>query len=115
MEVAQETPVVTLTDSAAAKLSHLLQERGLEGYGLRVFVQGGGCAGLQYGMAFDKQALEGDSIVEVNGTRVYVDRISAQYLRGSTIDYVENLMGGGFRIDNPNVAPLCGRGCNACG
>ncbi len=77
--------------------------------GLRVFVAGGGCSGLQYGMTLD-EAQEGDSVLTLEGLRVLVDEMSAQYLGGSEIDYVDSLMGAGFTVHNPNAVSTCGCG-----
>jgi iron-sulfur cluster assembly protein len=103
-------PFMTLTPFAAKKLQAVLVEKNLEGYGLRVFVAGGGCSGFQYGMAFENTTEEGDVIFESDGVRVYVDNASAIYLNGATIDYVDSLMGGGFRIENPNAMSTCSCG-----
>ncbi len=102
--------VVTLTPMAAEKLQTILAEKNLPGYGLRVFVAGGGCSGFQYGMAFENSTEEGDSVFESNGVRVYVDSASAMYLEGATVDYVDSLMGGGFRVENPNAVSTCSCG-----
>jgi iron-sulfur cluster assembly protein len=102
--------MITLTELAASQLQRLFQEQDLPEHGLRVFVQGGGCAGLQYGMAFENATREGDTVVEVKGVRLFVDRFSAQYLEGACIDYQDTLMGSGFRVDNPNAIASC-----ACG
>jgi iron-sulfur cluster assembly protein len=73
-------------------------------------VQGGGCSGLQYGMGFDNNILPTDTVIEVEGVKVIVDRVSIAYLVGATIDYVDSLMGGGFAISNPNAVSTCGCG-----
>ncbi len=109
-EAAEVTQAVILTPTAAAKLGKILQEKNLPDHGLRVFVAGGGCSGLQYGMAFEGQAREMDTIVDAHGMRVYVDPVSLEYLYGATIDYVDGLMGAGFRIDNPHAVAACGCG-----
>jgi iron-sulfur cluster assembly accessory protein len=101
--------VITVTDAAAKKVIDLLESEGYEGYGLRVQVVGGGCSGMQYRLGFDEER-SGDKIVEHNGLRVFVDLKSALYLAGSTIDYVEGLMGAGFKINNPNARSTCGCG-----
>jgi iron-sulfur cluster assembly protein len=101
---------VTLLPGAADKIRSLLAERNLTSHGLRVFVAGGGCSGMQYGMAIEKEAGEFDTIIESNGVKVFVDPTSMMYLGGSTVDYVDNLMGGGFRIENPNAVSTCGCG-----
>lgn len=101
---------VTLTDAAAATIKTLLQQRNIPGYALRVFVQGGGCSGMQYGMAFEAGPDESDAVVEVDSVRLVIDPGSMRYLQGATIDFVDSLMGGGFRIDNPNAVSSCGCG-----
>jgi iron-sulfur cluster assembly protein len=102
--------MITLTDLAAAQLQHLLEQQDPPDPGVRIFVQGGGCAGLQYGMSYEGEAREGDITVEVEGIRLFVDPFSASYLDGACIDYQEMLLGGGFRVDNPNALVTC-----ACG
>ena len=105
-----ETALVNITPAAAAKLSGLMQEKQLEGYALRVFVAGGGCSGLQYGMTFDNETHPGDTDFESSGLPVRVDPMSAKYISGANIDFVDSLMGGGFKIDNPNAVASCGCG-----
>jgi iron-sulfur cluster assembly protein len=105
-----EESFMTVTEAAAGKLSTLLTEKNLPDYGLRVFVAGGGCSGLQYGMAFEPEAREFDTVVSAHGVKLYIDPTSAQYLAGSTVDYIDNLMGGGFHIENPNAVTTCGCG-----
>jgi iron-sulfur cluster assembly protein len=102
--------MVQMTPMAAEKLTALLAEKNLSNYGLRVFVSGGGCSGFQYGMGFENTTEEGDFVFESNGVRVYLDSASAMYLEGATVDYVDSLMGGGFRIENPNAASTCSCG-----
>lgn len=106
--------MIALTDLAATHLRTMLQERNLPDHGLRVFVQGGGCAGLQYGMAFEPTTREGDTVVEVKGVRLFVDPLSAVYLEGASIDYQDTLMGSGFRVDNPNAMVVCACGSSFC-
>ncbi len=103
-------PTLTLTQAAASTIHTLLEQRRIPGYVLRVFVQGGGCSGMQYGMAFEAGPEEYDTVVETDGVRLVVDSNSMNYLLGATIDFVDSLMGGGFRIDNPNAASSCGCG-----
>jgi len=105
-----ETPALRLTAAAEGKLRQLLAERNIPSYGLRVFVAGGGCSGLQYGMAFEPKARDFDTVVEQNGVSLFVDPTSLMYLAGATIDFVDTLMGGGFKIDNPNAVASCGCG-----
>jgi iron-sulfur cluster assembly protein len=102
--------MITLTAVAADKLQKILAEKNLSGYGLRVFVAGGGCSGFQYGMAFENKVEEGDQVFDSSGVRVYLDSASAMYLDGATVDYVDSLMGGGFRIENPNAVSTCSCG-----
>lgn len=104
------TEVVELSDLAAEKLRGIMQEKGLADHGLRVFIAGGGCSGFQYGMAFENQMEEGDFVFETKGVRIYVDPASAMYLEGASVDYVDSLMGGGFRIENPNAVSTCSCG-----
>jgi len=112
--MAVETPSanLVLTSEAARKVAELLDKEGLAGQkDLRVFVQGGGCAGMSYGMVFDEpDELGEDIVVEANGVRILVDSMSASVLDGTEIDYVDGLMGQGFTFSNPNA-----RGSCACG
>jgi len=109
-ETLQETPVLLVTPSAVNIIKTLLEQREIPNHALRVFVSGGGCSGMQYGMAFEEGAREFDRVVAVDGVRLIVDPTSLMYLQGATIDYVDSLMGGGFRIDNPNAVSSCGCG-----
>jgi iron-sulfur cluster assembly accessory protein len=113
-EMAVETPTanLVLTSEAARKVAELLDKEGLTGQkDLRVFVQGGGCAGMSYGMVFDEPDEFGeDIVVEANGVRILIDSMSASVLDGTEIDYVDGLMGQGFTFSNPNA-----RGSCACG
>ncbi len=104
--------VVTLTPSGAQAVQGLLQKRNLASseYGLRVFIQGGGCSGFQYGMALEGKPRETDFSFEYDGVRVVVDEVSMEYLRGARIDYVDDIMGSGFKIENPNAVAACGCG-----
>ena|SRR5947209_8682348 len=102
--------MISLTDQANMQLKNLMQEQGLDDLGLRVFVAPGGCSGFQYGMRFEDTEMEGDSIEALGGIKLYVDEFSAQYLEGAEIDYVNELMGGGFTVHNPNAITGC-----ACG
>ena len=105
-----ETSIMSITEAAASKLKTLLSEKEIPEHGLRVFVAGGGCSGMQYGMAFEAEAREFDAVVEAHGVKLFVDPTSAQHLGGSQVDYVDNLMGGGFHIENPNAVTTCGCG-----
>jgi iron-sulfur cluster assembly accessory protein len=103
-------PLLVITETAAGKLLGLMQEKELENYALRVFVAGGGCSGLQYGMTFDDEVRDGDTEFVSHSMRVLVDPVSAPYLTGANVDYVDTMMGGGFKIDNPNAVSSCGCG-----
>ena len=102
--------MITVTDSAVKQLQTLLagQAEAID-KGLRIFVEAGGCAGMQYGMVIDQRKV-GDAIIEREGVRVLVDEFSAKYLGGSTIDFSDDLAGAGFRINNPNASRSCGCG-----
>lgn len=107
--------VVTL--AAASRISELLSEENRLGAGLRVFVQGGGCAGFQYGLMIEEDEGQGpgDRVFESNGVKLYVDPISISYLKGAEVDFVDNPTGGGFTIKNPNARPTCGCGSSSGG
>jgi len=111
-----ETPAVTetiiiVTESAAGKIRELLAEEGKTESGLRVFVQGGGCSGFQYGLMIEEDgAGVGDQAFESNGVRLFVDPVSVSYLRGAEVDFVDTITGGGFTIKNPNATSTCGCG-----
>jgi iron-sulfur cluster assembly protein len=106
----EQQSMITITDVAANELRRLLAQQENPNTALRVFVSPGGCSGMSYGMAFDDEEQEGDELIETDGVRVAVDEMSAMYLSGSEIDYVDQLMGGGFTIHNPNAVRSC-----ACG
>ena len=110
MTTLEQTDSIQLTEAAANTVRNLLVQKEVPDYGLRIFVSGGGCSGLQYGMALDAAAGENDMIFEEAGVRIFVDSISMMYLSGSVVDYEDSLMGGGFRIDNPNAVSSCGCG-----
>jgi iron-sulfur cluster assembly accessory protein len=101
--------ILTLTPSAAAEVKGLLTKPENAGKNFRVFVEQGGCSGMQYGMVFDEQR-DGDSVSEQDGVTVLVDAISAQYLRGTQVDFSDSLTAGGFKISNPNARESCGCG-----
>lgn len=101
---------MTVTDTAAAKAEALLAERSDENAAIRVFVKSGGCSGYMYGMAIDDRRLEGDQEFEHKGVRLVVDKMSWPLLAGSEVDYIENMMGGGFSVHNPNASSSCGCG-----
>jgi iron-sulfur cluster assembly accessory protein len=102
--------MITLTDRAASELSGLIQEQ-KAGAALRVWVAGGGCSGLQYGMALDDNEPEaGDKVFEDHGVKIFVDELSLNYMSGAFVDYVDDTLGGGFKIENPNATSSCGCG-----
>ncbi|MBI3840365.1 MAG: iron-sulfur cluster assembly accessory protein [Thaumarchaeota archaeon] len=110
----QETavrPIVELTERAAGELKLYLEKQGKPQAALRIFVTAGGCSGLSYGMVVDDKVTDDDFVISVNGARVAVDRSSAPFIAGSTVDYkAEKLMGGGFVVTNPNAVSTCGCG-----
>lgn len=101
---------LVITPNAASKVKELIQEEGNDGLMLRVYVQGGGCSGFQYGFSFDEEVQEGDMVMEEGGVKFLVDPMSYQYLTGAEIDYTESLQGAQFVIRNPNAATTCGCG-----
>ena len=103
------TSPVTLTAAATTKVRELLQQENDPAVGLRVFVAGGGCSGMQYGMTLDEEQ-EGDTLLVQNAITVFVDEMSLGYLSGSEVDYVDSLMGAGFVVNNPNAVSTCGCG-----
>ena len=106
-----EPPIpLIFTDSAAAKVAELIAEEGNTDLKLRVFVQGGGCSGFQYGFTFDEAVNEDDTTFEKNGVTLLVDSMSFQYLVGAEIDYKEDINGSQFVIKNPNASTTCGCG-----
>jgi iron-sulfur cluster assembly protein len=103
--------MITLTDRAASELTELITSQDKGGSALRVWVAGGGCSGLQYGMALDDNAPEdGDQVFENQGLKIYVDELSLNYMQGAQVDYVDDVLGGGFKIENPNATSSCGCG-----
>jgi iron-sulfur cluster assembly accessory protein len=104
------TPTVQLTDVAAVKVKALLEQEGRDDLRLRIAVQPGGCSGLRYQLFFDERSLDGDLVHEFGGVEVVVDRMSAPYLSGATIDFADRIDAQGFTIDNPNASGSC-----ACG
>ncbi len=108
--VATEPALVQLTDKAVAELRKIIASEGRDDLGLRVFVSPGGCSGLSYGMSLEEASDEGDFVVQQEGLNVFVDEFSANFVKGSQIDYVSGLMGAGFTVHNPNAKKSC-----ACG
>ena len=104
-----ETSIIGMTPAAADKVRELLVQENDPSLGLRIFVAGGGCSGLQYGMTLDEEQ-EGDTVITVSGFNVLVDEMSVGYISGSEVDYVDSLMGAGFTVNNPNAVSSCGCG-----
>lgn len=103
------TQSVTLTLAAVSKVRELLAQEQDPTLGLRIFVAGGGCSGLQYGMTLDEEQ-EGDTVIVQDELRIFVDEMSLGYLSGSEVNYVDSLMGAGFTVNNPNAVSTCGCG-----
>jgi len=108
-ETAVEPPL-EFTSAAAAKVAELIKDEGNPDLMLRVYIQGGGCSGFQYGFTFDEQVQDGDTEVTKGGAKLLVDPMSMQYLTGAEIDYTESLQGAQFVIRNPNASTTCGCG-----
>jgi iron-sulfur cluster insertion protein len=108
--VAEMPAVLVFTDSAASKVKELIEEEGNPELKLRVFVQGGGCSGFQYGFTFDEVTNEDDTAMVKNGVTLLIDSMSYQYLVGAEIDYKDDLEGAQFVIKNPNATTTCGCG-----
>ncbi len=111
MNAVTEMPApLVFTDAAATKVKTLIEEEGNPELKLRVFVQGGGCSGFQYGFTFDEVVNEDDTTFDKNGVQLLIDSMSFQYLVGAEIDYQEGLEGAQFVIKNPNASTTCGCG-----
>ena len=108
-QAAVETSIISMTTAAANKVRELLTQENDPSLGLRIFVAGGGCSGLQYGMTLDEQQ-DGDTLIAQDGFNVLVDEMSVGYINGSEVDYVDSLMGAGFTVNNPNAVSSCGCG-----
>ena len=104
-----ETSIVSMTPTAAGKVRELITQENDPSLGLRIFVAGGGCSGLQYGMTLDEEQ-DGDTVIMQEGFKVLVDEMSVGYITGSEVDYVDSLMGAGFTVNNPNAVSSCGCG-----
>jgi iron-sulfur cluster assembly accessory protein len=110
MESAEQTQLISITQKAAEKIVEFMKQENKEKLYLRVYVSGGGCSGLSYGMGFEEKPDEDDAIINENGVEVIVDSYSQKYLKGADVDYIESLMGSGFKINNPNVTKSCSCG-----
>src|SRR5919112_6244441 len=102
--------MIDISPIAASKITELLAEENKEGSGLRVFVQGGGCSGFQYGLMIEESGGSADQVFESNGVRLFVAPVSISYLKGAEVDFVDTVTGGGFTIKNPNATSTCGCG-----
>ncbi|MGC4000921.1 MAG: iron-sulfur cluster insertion protein ErpA [Anaeromyxobacter sp.] len=107
---AGNTNPVVLTAKAVEMVKEAIKAEGLEGYGIRIGVMGGGCSGFQYSMDFDKEPGADDLTLDQDGIKLFVDPMSAMYLQGVTVDYVVGLQGAGFKFNNPNAKSTCGCG-----
>ncbi len=107
---ATENPPLVFTSAAAKKVAGMIEEEGNPDLKLRVYIQGGGCSGFQYGFTFDEDINEGDEVIVTDGVTLLVDPMSMQYLLGAEIDYTEGLQGAQFVIRNPNATTTCGCG-----
>ena len=108
METVQK--VITVTPKAAEKVKEFMKQEGKDDLFLRVYVSGGGCSGLSYGMGFEEKSDEDDTVIEEHGVKLLIDSYSSRHLKGTEIDYIESLMGAGFKINNPNVTKSCSCG-----
>jgi iron-sulfur cluster assembly accessory protein len=109
--VEEKSQMINVSETAAAKISELLTEENKAGSGLRVFVQGGGCSGFQYGLMIEEGGQgAGDQVYESHGVKLFVDPISIRYLENAEVDFVDTVTGGGFTIKNPNAKSTCGCG-----
>lgn len=102
--------MITLSDRAVDKVKELIEMQEKQGSGLRVYVAGGGCSGLRYGMALEDAPEADDDALDFGDLKVYLDPFSKGYLKDANVDYVETVMGAGFKVDNPNAVSSCGCG-----
>jgi len=105
-----DQPLVSMTSRATEKLKEIVTKQSRDDLALRVYVTPGGCSGFSYGMTFADGREEDDTLIEQDGVRIVVDPMSAMYIKGSEIDFVDALMGGGFALRNPNAVSSCGCG-----
>ncbi|GFZ75576.1 iron-sulfur cluster insertion protein ErpA [Pseudohongiella nitratireducens] len=104
--------IIDLSDNAAEKVKTLIEEEGKPALKLRVYVTGGGCSGFQYGFRFDESVSDEDTVIDRHGATLLVDPLSYQYLVGAKVDYVENLEGARFVVNNPMATTTCGCGAS---
>ena len=110
MESIHQAELITISPKAEEKVTEFMKQENKESLYLRVYVSGGGCSGLSYGMGFEEKPDEDDNVIDQNGIKMIVDSYSQKYLNGTNIDYIESLMGSGFKINNPNVTKSCSCG-----
>jgi len=102
--------MITITQKASLKAKAFMESENKSGFGLRLYVEGGGCSGFKYGMSFEEKETDEDDVVEMNGMRLFIDPFSEPMLSGTEIDYNDGLQGTGFSIKNPNAKSTCGCG-----
>lgn len=107
---AKSLPTVRLTEAAISHIKRLLAENGMDGFGLRFGLQGGGCSGYSYLLEFEEAAQPEDEVFHFDGVPVFMNPLHIEYLRGTEIHYEDTLIGAGFKLDNPNVKRKCGCG-----
>ena len=105
MNVIEQIESIQVTTAALDVVRNLLVQKNVPDHGLRVFVAGGGCSGMQYGMALEAEPRPYDHVIDRDGVKIFIDPTSMMYLNSATIDYEDSIMGGGFKIDNPNKVP----------
>lgn len=105
-----EAPRLQLTEKATEQVKAILAREKLDGYGLRISVVGGGCSGFSYGLDFESEEKPGDTVLEIDGLKIYIAESNLKYLNGTVIDFVSGLYGGGFKFTNPNATSTCGCG-----
>ncbi|MBC8213631.1 MAG: iron-sulfur cluster assembly accessory protein [Candidatus Marinimicrobia bacterium] len=105
-----ETADIQITEKAANRVKAILKSEGKEDHALRISVIGGGCSGMSYNMSFDDNLGEFDKVYEIQGVKIYCDLKSWLYLKGTTVDFSDDILSGGFKINNPNASRTCGCG-----
>lgn len=105
---------LTVTEAAAKKIIEISAQENKSGYGLRMSIRPGGCSGFMYGLDFAEAEEEGDIIIKARDVRIFIDKDSIEFIKGSRLDYFESLEGSGFKIDNPNVEKTCSCGKSVC-
>lgn len=110
MQQQTKVAIVSLTEKAASKVKILLEKENKKDYGLRVGVVPGGCSGYMYDIGLEKSPKENDIVMEDKGVKIFMNPVSVEFMKGSTIDYIESLQNSGFKINNPNVKTSCGCG-----